>query len=63
MEKTAYNQLETQQKHHEDKEKVLKKAIQDNKQTISEFQKTIKVCFFFRSVFFFFCGNLSEYYY
>lgn len=53
MEKTAYNQLETQQKHHEDKEKVLKKAIEDNKQTISEFQKTIKVCFFFRSVIFF----------
>lgn len=46
MEKTAYGQLETQQKHHEDKEKALKKAIEDNKQTISEFQKTIKVCFF-----------------
>lgn len=53
MEKTAYNQLETQQKHHEDKEKVLKKAIEDNKQTISEFQKTIKVCFFFQICYFF----------
>ena len=46
MEKTAYGQLETQQKHHEDKEKALKKAIENNRQTISEFQKTIKVCFF-----------------
>ena len=46
MEKTAYSQLETQQKHHEDKEKVLRKAIEDNKHAICEFQKTIKVCFF-----------------